>query len=852
VTKTVESRLRVSLIDGVTANAKKAGAALAALQKQATFTSRIGGAVAMAGGAVAAQGRRIGGAMTGFRESLMNPAGLLGSLAALEQGHVFIKFNEHMNRISAATVASAEEMKALQAEIFKVARQHGRKYEEVAGGALQLVKSGKDIHETIGALDATVGAAVATEKSVEHTAETLTDIIYGMGLRVTNQKEAMTVFAQVADVAVAASFRFNQTYDEMSRALAKGAPMARVTGLTLAEIATFAGLSADENFKGAKAGAALASSFIRLMAPTKKARAELAAAGIDLSKFQHATKEAQLGGRALADVLNEELGVDADKLAPKFDKIIKDPKFKDNATMLGKALQAAVAEGLEMDANSPNIEKAREAVDTFVRSAFSKMDMVAVFRELAKQDADANISLINELFGKHHGPAMIALINAFRQELWDRQKKLLDEQTPGAVKRHEHENLKGLSGAVLNLSSAWANLWGRLYTTGGVANSLTSILNNVAHGLDLIAEAGPGVLKAVGAVSLITATSLVAGFAVEALAIAFRGLKLAAVLALAPISVAIATLKATIIAATASVAALGSGLLRLARTATAAGLLFGLRGGIVAIGAAALAALNPVRLLRGALFGVGAGLRFLAVAVAPISAAVAAIAAGGLLIYQNWQGLGAFFTSFGEAFMKALPPGAQNVVRDIAGAVEKIADKLAVASERWAEWGRSLGEAAGGGVASAIAALERLGGILSSLWEKAKGLASALSNLATNNMITRGLGVAPAPAPAPVEGQRAEGGPVRAGRRYLVGERGPELFVPRTPGTIVPNAALRQARGEGRDLGKISVSQVFNFTGGDKLDLAAIRREVARATEVAVNEALRTAQADVGFHYSSI
>lgn len=36
-------------------------------------------------------------------------------------------------------------------------------------------------------------------------------------------------------------------------------------------------------------------------------------------------------------------------------------------------------------------------------------------------------------------------------------------------------------------------------------------------------------------------------------------------------------------------------------------------------------------------------------------------------------------------------------------------------------------------------------------------------------------------------GERARGGPVDPGKVYLVGERGPELFSPKTPGTIVPN-----------------------------------------------------------------
>ena len=48
------------------------------------------------------------------------------------------------------------------------------------------------------------GASVAVEHSVEKTAGTLTDVIYGMGLRVSDQKDAMQVFGYVADVATAA------------------------------------------------------------------------------------------------------------------------------------------------------------------------------------------------------------------------------------------------------------------------------------------------------------------------------------------------------------------------------------------------------------------------------------------------------------------------------------------------------------------------------------------------------------------------------------------------------------------------------------------------------------------------
>ncbi|MFL5237576.1 MAG: phage tail tape measure C-terminal domain-containing protein, partial [Rhizomicrobium sp.] len=46
----------------------------------------------------------------------------------------------------------------------------------------------------------------------------------------------------------------------------------------------------------------------------------------------------------------------------------------------------------------------------------------------------------------------------------------------------------------------------------------------------------------------------------------------------------------------------------------------------------------------------------------------------------------------------------------------------------------------------------------------------------------------------PIGGARASGGPVDAGLAYLVGEQGPELFVPRGAGSIMPNGAAAPSR----------------------------------------------------------
>jgi phage tail tape-measure protein len=59
-----------------------------------------------------------------------------------------------------------------------------------------------------------------------------------------------------------------------------------------------------------------------------------------------------------------------------------------------------------------------------------------------------------------------------------------------------------------------------------------------------------------------------------------------------------------------------------------------------------------------------------------------------------------------------------------------------------------------------------------------------------------------------ISGFLADGGTAQAGRSYIVGERGPELFVPRSTGTVVPNEAMGAAVG-----GEVTVN--FNINAVD-------------------------------------
>ena len=74
------------------------------------------------------------------------------------------------------------------------------------------------------------------------------------------------------------------------------------------------------------------------------------------------------------------------------------------------------------------------------------------------------------------------------------------------------------------------------------------------------------------------------------------------------------------------------------------------------------------------------------------------------------------------------------------------------------------------------------------------------------------------------------GGPVAASTAYLVGERGPELFIPNAAGQIIPNGDLPMASGvRGGDGASMSARVVVNVTAGMGTDGAEVGCQVVEA-----------------------
>jgi phage-related minor tail protein len=121
-----------------------------------------------------------------------------------------------------------------------------------------------------------------------------------------------------------------------------------------------------------------------------------------------------------------------------------------------------------------------------------------------------------------------------------------------------------------------------------------------------------------------------------------------------------------------------------------------------------------------------------------------------------------------------------------------------------------------GVVGNLISGFRTLFGIIQSV----VGSIQSLISLVANNPVVQGIGNAISSA---FGGFRAAGGPVSAGKSYVVGEQGAEMFVPSSNGTIVPNGGMGSTF-------NITVNGAIDAEGTARTIVDVLNRSNARGT----------------------
>lgn len=260
---------------------------------------------------------------------------------------------------------------------------------------------------------------------------------------------------------------------------------------------------------------------------------------------------------------------------------------------------------------------------------------------------------------------------------------------------------------------------------------------------------------------------------------------------------------------------------------------------------------------------------------APIVAGIVAVGAAGLMIWKYWDRISSVFAGVGMAIADQLAPAIE-AIRPALDWLAPISDTIAAgwakASQAFSDFSGYLGSFfsqevlseeekskwASAGHDAATKMIEAIKSVFSGIVEWAAGIGSRIGEAiggratAAINRVKGWFGasgegmsipsstppVGQAPASAPVSGHRAKGGPVWPGGSFLVGEHEPEIFTPKSGGTITPSSQMGGA-------GPITINMTVNGVS-DPMQAA---QAASRLIESKLNDMLRGAHADTGARF---
>jgi hypothetical protein len=122
------------------------------------------------------------------------------------------------------------------------------------------------------------------------------------------------------------------------------------------------------------------------------------------------------------------------------------------------------------------------------------------------------------------------------------------------------------------------------------------------------------------------------------------------------------------------------------------------------------------------------------------------------------------------------------------------------------------------------------------LQEVIKAIGRDLLRMVFQQTVTSSLATGISGAIKGAFGMRAMGGPVSSGSPYVVGERGPELFVPHASGSIVSNSNMNQGGGSAGS----SINVNYNIAAGvTRSELAPILEQERRRLKAEIPDMVR-------------
>lgn len=194
----------------------------------------------------------------------------------------FLAFATGMKGVQRVTLASAEDMKKLEAAALSAGEASVFGVKDAADAQRFLAMAGLEVDEVIGALPGTLELAAAAEMDLATAADIATNIMSSNALQVED-------LARVNDVLAFSASNSNQDVTQLGSAIQNIGPAGRLASLSIEDMSSWLSILANNGLRGEEAGTMVRNAIMDLVNPTDKMAASLKKGGVVLSDFVDAT-----------------------------------------------------------------------------------------------------------------------------------------------------------------------------------------------------------------------------------------------------------------------------------------------------------------------------------------------------------------------------------------------------------------------------------------------------------------------------------------------------------------------------------------------------------------------------------
>lgn len=556
--------------------------------------------------------KNLGNLGDGFARASAMAAGIsfpaaLGIKSAIDEAG---ELEKSFANIAAFADASTQEIRKLQNQASKLARDGAFTAPEMAQAQIELVKSGWTPEEILKNLPTLVEGSVALKMDVQVLGDRLTDVMGGFGIQTDQMTQTMELFA-----AAVGSSAMNG--DQFFAALKTGAPIAKMAGVSIETLTAIIAGYADAGVFAGEAGTAIKASFAKLMAPTSKLQKQLRAIGIDVDNYRQSISS--IGEGKIKTIL-ESAGIEgAEGLRADIRRTLLDDTI-DVTQRVDMAIDLATNGADIGDDMRQQLEGQFTGAIKAVNGNIDPLKLLRGITQKFKETGQINAEVMREVFGIESLSQGAKLVDQL-QDLDDRLVAI-QKKRAGFLGKVYDANLD----TIINAKDRVANTFKELFATMGGADGETvkDFLNSVADGFAAITDrlkatpdAASGAFKAMLALAGLAPGLMALSVASHGLGIALKPLGMLSNFTLMPVAAGARSLAGVF----------GAMAAKLPTTSRKAKALQKSLKGITAASVASKAALLP---FNGALRAVGATLKFLkfgafGVALSAVGVAVAAV-----------------------------------------------------------------------------------------------------------------------------------------------------------------------------------------------------------------------------------